>query len=148
MVRIFAHGSHPVQVESLTVEDVFHQTFFQHFHGIFVTSGPDKPGFPVVFPQDVPEIISNGQRRAAGTGLIRKSVMDQPRTFTKLCRHFGDQQPVGAFGDLGSSGDDLFCNAYLVHFHHIIHIISLDLPRNGRERNQIIGNNDHLIGIL
>ena len=148
MTGIFAHGTHAFKVECLSVEDIIHQAFLQHLHRIFIASGTDKPCFPAAFFQDITKINPDGKRRTACTCLIGKAVMNDAGFIAKLCGHLGNEQPVGTFGDLCGSRENLFRNPHLIHFNHIIHIVAVDLPWDTRERHQIVGNNNNLVGIL
>ena len=60
MINVFAHAANTIQVKGLPIEDVIYQAFFQHFDSIFIASGPEEAGFPVVFSENVTKIISNG----------------------------------------------------------------------------------------
>ncbi len=54
---------------------------------------------------------------------------------------------VRARGDPGGAGDDLARVADRGHLDHDVDVVALDLPRDARERHQVVGDDDDLLGV-
>ena len=59
----------------------------------------------------------------------------------------GDQQTIRALRDLRGSGDDLLRVSDRVYFDDVIYIVSLDLPGNAWKGDEIIRDDDHMLGV-
>ena len=60
---------------------------------------------------------------------------------------FGDAQAIGRARDLRGAGDDLRGIADGVDFDDVVDVVALDLPGNAGERNEIVGDDDDVVGV-
>ena len=86
-------------------------------------------------------------RNSASACLERKSIAHDTRVAEKSRDQFGDAQAVGRAGDLGRSLNNFRGVANRVHLHDIVDVIALNLAGHAGEGNEIVGYDDHVVGV-
>ena len=76
-----------------------------------------------------------------------KPLRMMPATRRKSATYLCDQEAIGRAGDLRGAGDDLRGIADGWDFDHVVNIVALDLPGNAGERNEVVGDDDDLVGV-
>ncbi len=93
------------------------------------------------------QVVDERERDAARAGLERESIAHDAGIAQEARDKFGDPQAVGRARDLRRARNNLRRIADRVHFHHVVDVVALNLPRNAGERNQIVGDDDDVVGI-
>src|SRR4051794_29105452 len=74
VARVPGHGLDRVQIEGLSVEDVLGEAFFEEFDKMLGGAATDEAGLDVGLAHHLAEIVDEGERDAAGSGLEREAV--------------------------------------------------------------------------
>ena len=70
-----------------------------------------------------------------------------PASREKSRDQFGDAQAVGRASDLGRARNNFRGIADRVHLNNVVDIVALNLPGHAREGNQIVGDDDNVVGV-
>ncbi len=70
-----------------------------------------------------------------------------PASRRKARHELRDTQAVGGARDLGSAGDDLRRIADRFDFNDVVDVVALNLPGNAGERDEIVGDDDDVVGV-
>src|SRR5512140_1476357 len=96
MMRIFTHGTNSFEIEGLSVEYVFCESFFQHLHKVFIASPAGETRFPSTFTKYIRKVNADGKSSTSCTCLEGEPVVEYPCFITELSGPFSEEQAVWA----------------------------------------------------
>src|SRR6185369_2570585 len=147
MSRVVGHGANAVEIEGLSVEDIVGEALVQELDEILGRSTAHKACFHAVFFHHRLEILNKRQGDTTSTGLKRESILHYAGLPQETRNEFGNTQAIWRTRDLSSARDNFRRVANRLNFDDIVHVVSLNVPGNARERNQIVSDDDDVIGV-
>ena len=106
-----------------------------------------KAAVDVLIQHFLPQEASGSQGRAAAAHLHGEAVVQVAGGLNDVGGGLCNQQLLGILGVAGSPGHDALGVADVIGEHHIVHIILGNSPRRVGISHQMVGNNDHIVGI-
>ena len=107
----------------------------------------DEPRLHAGLLHHLLQVDGEGESDASGARLEGEAVPHDARVAHEPRHQLGQEEAVGALGDLGGAGDDLARVSDLIHLHHAVHVVALDLPWDGGEGHEVVGDHDDLVGV-
>ena len=129
------------------VENVVREAFFQQFDQVLGRSAAHEAGLHSRLLHHLLEIADKRQRNSARTRLEREAIMHDARIAQETRYKLGDAQAIWRARNLRCARDDFRRIADGVDLNHIIHVVSLNLPRDAREGNQVVRDDDDVVRV-
>ena len=137
-----------VQIKALDIQHAVNEPFLMHGGDLAGDAAQREAAADVLIQHLLPQEAGGGQRRTTAAHLHGEAVVQVARGFNDIGGGLGNQQLLRILGVAGSPGHDALGIADVVGQHHIVHVIFGNGPRRVGIGHQMVGDDDHVIGIL
>ena len=141
-------GQSRVQIEALDVQHAVDEALLMHGGDLAGDAAQREAAVDVLIQHFLPQEAGGGQGCAAAAHLHGEAVVEIAGGLNDVGGGLGDQQLLGILGVAGGPGHDALGIADVVGQHHIVHVIFGDGPRRVGVGHQMVGDDDHVVGIL